>query len=25
LSNGVYTCVVRSGYERVGRKLVVMK
>jgi len=25
LSSGVYTCVVRSGYERVGRKLVVMK
>ena len=25
LSNGVYTCVVRSGYEWVGRKLVVMR
>ena len=25
LSNGVYTCVVKSGYERVGRKLVVIK
>ncbi len=25
LSNGVYTCVVRSGYEWVGRKLVVVK
>ncbi len=25
LSNGVYTCVVKSGYERVGRKLVVMR
>ena len=25
LSNGVYTCVVRSGYERVGRKLVILK
>lgn len=25
LSNGVYTCVIRSGYERVGRKLVLMK
>ncbi|MBK7966254.1 MAG: T9SS type A sorting domain-containing protein [Bacteroidetes bacterium] len=25
LSNGVYTCVIRSGYERVGKKLVFMK
>ncbi|MBK9638920.1 MAG: T9SS type A sorting domain-containing protein [Bacteroidetes bacterium] len=25
LSNGVYTCVVRSGYEWVGRKLVVVR
>ena len=25
LSNGVYTCVIKSGYERVGRKLVLMK
>ncbi|MFN0188371.1 MAG: T9SS type A sorting domain-containing protein [Bacteroidia bacterium] len=25
LCNGVYTCVVKSEYERVGRKLVVMK
>ena len=25
LSSGVYTCVIRSGYERVGKKLVVMK
>ena len=25
LSNGVYTCVIKSGYERVGRKLVFMK
>jgi hypothetical protein len=25
LSNGVYTCVIRSGYERDGRKLVLMK
>ena len=24
-SNGVYTCVVKSGYERVGKKLVLMK
>ncbi len=25
LSNGVYTCVIKSGFERVGRKLVVMR
>ena len=25
LSSGVYTCVISSGYERVGRKLVFMK
>ncbi|MBK7966104.1 MAG: T9SS type A sorting domain-containing protein [Bacteroidetes bacterium] len=25
LSNGVYTCVVRSGYERVGKKLVIIR
>ena len=25
LSNGVYTCVVKSGYEKVGRKLVMLK
>ncbi|MBK9400698.1 MAG: T9SS type A sorting domain-containing protein [Bacteroidetes bacterium] len=25
MSNGVYTCVIRSGYERVGKKLVVMR
>ncbi len=25
LSNGVYTCVIKSGFERVGRKLVVLK
>ncbi|MBK7683830.1 MAG: T9SS type A sorting domain-containing protein [Bacteroidetes bacterium] len=24
LSNGVYTCVIKSGYERVGKKLVVV-
>ncbi len=25
LSNGVYTCVIKSGFERVGKKLVVMR
>ncbi len=25
LSNGVYTCVIKSGYDRVGKKLVLMK
>ena len=25
LSNGVYTCVIRSGYERTGKKLVILR
>ena len=25
MSNGVYTCVIKSGYDRVGKKLVLMK
>ncbi|MBL7923967.1 MAG: T9SS type A sorting domain-containing protein, partial [Bacteroidia bacterium] len=25
LSNGVYTCVIKSGFDRVGEKLVVMR
>ncbi|MFN0187903.1 MAG: T9SS type A sorting domain-containing protein [Bacteroidia bacterium] len=25
ISNGVYTCVIKSGYDRVGKKLVLMK